>query len=232
MIYDYQGFPEETYHIVYRGPGDPALAERIRVMLDSAGIPAQLDLLRRFDHATFSPMKPLYPEENLPVVQIFLDVGMDPEFHFRMGCALAPLRKEGVLIIGSGLGFHNLRAMNTPEGFSASRQFDAWLRHVRRFAGSCRFVFNKAPNLQKKRYEAGESRLGYAGLCKRLTEWRNSTEAAWLADAPGRNVRAKSGLNKSIHDQGWFEFRRQLDYKLAWNSGHLIAVLPRNTSRT
>ncbi len=104
-------------------------------------------------------------------------------------------------------------------------------RQMRRFAGSCRFVFNEALALQKARYERGEKKLGYAGLRKRLTEWRNSTETAWLADAPGRNVRAKSGLNKSILDQGWFEFRRQLDYKLAWNGGHLIAVPPRNASR-
>lgn len=130
MIYDYQGFPEETYHIAYRAPGDPALAERIRAMLDDAGITAQLDPLRGFDHGTFSLMKPLYPEENLPIVELSLDAGMDPEFHVRIGRALAPLRKEGVLIIGSGLSFHNLRAMNTPEGFSASRKFDAWLCHV------------------------------------------------------------------------------------------------------
>lgn len=91
-------------------------------------------------------------------------------------------------------------------------------RDMRRFAGSCPFVFNKALALQKERYERGEKKLGYAGLCKELTAWRNG------AENPGRNVRAKSGLNKAILDQGWFEFRRQLDYKLAWNGGHLIAV--------
>ena len=57
-------------------------------------------------------------------------------------------------------------------------------RQMRRFAGSCRFVFNKALALQKERYEQGEKKLGYAGLCKELTAWRNSTETAWLADAP------------------------------------------------
>ena len=127
-------------------------------------------------------------------------------------------------------------------------------RQMRRFAGSCRFVFNKALALQKARYEQGEKKLGYAGLCKELTAWRNGPETPWqnhamvciedlqvrnmsksaagTTEVPGRNVRAKSGLNKAILDQGWFEFRRQLDYKLAWNGGYLIAVPPQNTSRT
>src|SRR5690554_3950053 len=223
-------------------------------------------------------------------------------------------------------------------------------RNMRRFAGSCRFVFNRALALQKERYEQGEEKLGYAGLCKLLTEWRNGPETPWLADAPvhplqqtlkdlerayanffakranfprfkkkgqhdsfkrhedclrkaqqamsrktkfsnnwkkakarvqrihfrignarrdylhkstsaisqnhamvcnedlqvrnmsksaagtpeqpGKHVRAKSGLNKAILDQGWFELRRQLDYKLAWAGGHLIVVPPQNTSRT
>jgi putative transposase len=73
----------------------------------------------------------------------------------------------------------------------------------------------------------------HAMVCIEDLQVRNmSRSAAGTADAPGRNVRAKSGLNKSILDQGWFEFRRQLDYKLAWNGGHLIAVPPQNTSRT
>ncbi|WP_414692017.1 RNA-guided endonuclease InsQ/TnpB family protein, partial [Oligella urethralis] len=70
-------------------------------------------------------------------------------------------------------------------------------------------------------------------VCIENLQVRNmSKSAAGTADAPGRNVRAKSGLNKSILDQGWFEFRRQLDYKLAWNGGYLIAVPPQNTSRS
>ena len=73
----------------------------------------------------------------------------------------------------------------------------------------------------------------HAMVCIEDLQVRNmSKSAAGTADAPGRNVRAKSGLNTSILDQGWFEFRRQLDYKLAWNGGHLIAVPPQNTSRT
>src|SRR5574344_616733 len=73
----------------------------------------------------------------------------------------------------------------------------------------------------------------HAMVCIEDLQVRNmSRSAAGTTEQPGRNVRAKSGLNKSILDQGWFEFRRQLDYKLAWNGGHLIAVPPQNTSRT
>ena len=170
---------------------------------------------------------------------------------------------------------------------------------MRRFAGACWFVFNKALALQKERYEQGQKKLGYAGLCKRLTEWRGGGETPWLkdapvqplqqtlkdleraykvqrlhtriahcrkddlhkatttisqnhamvciedlqernmskstagtADAPGKNVQAKSGLNQAILDQGGFEFRRQLEYKRAWNGGMLVAVPPHNTSKT
>ena len=131
-------------------------------------------------------------------------------------------------------------------------------RQLRRFTGSCRFSFNKALALQKERFERGEKKLGYAGLCKELTAWRNSLHkatttisqnhamvciedlqernmsrsAAGTAGRPGRNVRVKRGLNKAILDQGWAEFRRQLAYKMAWSGGDLIAVPPHNTSRT
>src|SRR5574343_1447803 len=134
-------------------------------------------------------------------------------------------------------------------------------RQMRRFAGLCRVVFNEAPNLKKTRYEQGEkkakarvqkiySHIGnarrdylhktsttisqnHAMVCIEDLQVRNmSKSAAGTTESPGRKVRAKSGLNKAILDQGWAEFRRQLDYKLAWNGGHLIAVPPQNTSRT
>lgn len=95
-------------------------------------------------------------------------------------------------------------------------------RNMRRFAGACRFVYNEALALQKARYERGEKKMGYAGLCELLTEWRNSAQTPWLRDAP---------THPSILDQGWYEFRRQLEYKLQWVGGTLIAVPPRNTSQ-
>ncbi|MGK8198519.1 DODA-type extradiol aromatic ring-opening family dioxygenase [Burkholderia cepacia] len=128
MVYDYYGFPDELYHIAYRAPGSAALAQRVCDLIQSSGIEASLDPFRGFDHGTFSIMKPLYPAEDVPVVQLSLDAGLDPARHLELGRALAPLRDEGVLIIGSGLSFHNLPAMRDASGHEPSRQFDAWLQ--------------------------------------------------------------------------------------------------------
>ena len=129
MIYDYSGFPAHTYEIQYRAPGAPALAERVKALLDAAGQPASLDHQRGFDHGTFSALYPIYPQANVPIVQLSLKQGYDPLTHVQAGRALAPLRSEGVLIVGSGLSYHNLRQFG-PGGANASQQFDAWLRQT------------------------------------------------------------------------------------------------------
>ena len=130
MVYDYQGFSEDLYHIKYRAPGSPALAKRIQDLLQVGGLKAGLDPARGFDHGTFSIMKPLYPDEDIPVVQLSLDTSYDPALHLEAGRALAPLRDEGVLIIGSGLSYHNLREMGGNSGHEPSRRFDAWLQQT------------------------------------------------------------------------------------------------------
>lgn len=130
MVYDYFNFPDYLYHIRYGAPGSPALARRVRDLLGQAGFAARLDPDRGFDHGTFSIMKPLYPEEQMPLVQLSLDVGMDPALHLAVGRALAPLRDEGVLILGSGLSFHNLRLMRGEASYEPSRRFDAWLQET------------------------------------------------------------------------------------------------------
>jgi aromatic ring-opening dioxygenase catalytic subunit (LigB family) len=127
MIYDYGGFPDYTYHIRYDAPGDPALAARTKSLLESAGIPARLDAERGFDHGAYTPLKVMYPQAEVPVVQLSLKVGLDPAAHLAMGRAIAPLREEGVLIVGSGLSYHNLRQFFTPRAWEPSREFDAWL---------------------------------------------------------------------------------------------------------
>jgi aromatic ring-opening dioxygenase catalytic subunit (LigB family) len=127
MIYDYGGFPEYTYHIHYDAPGDPALAARAKSLLDAAGLPAQLDPERGFDHGAFTPLKVIYPAADVPVVQLSLKRGLDPATHLAMGRAISPLRDEGVLIVGSGLSYHNLRQFFSPAAFGPSREFDAWL---------------------------------------------------------------------------------------------------------
>ena len=130
MVYDYGGFPEHTYHIRYAAPGSPGLAQRVQDLLSSGGIPARLDPERGFDHGTFSVMKPLYPAEDIPLVQLSIDRSYDPELHLQVGRLLAPLRDEGVLIIGSGLSYHNLSEARGSAGVEPSRTFDAWLHET------------------------------------------------------------------------------------------------------
>lgn len=130
MVYDYHGFPEYLYHITYNAPGSPELAKRVRQMLRTSSIEAALDPTRGYDHGTFSVMKPLYPDADIPVVQLSLDISYDPALHIKVGRALAPLREEGILIIGSGLSYHNLSAMRGTGGYEPSRRFDAWLQET------------------------------------------------------------------------------------------------------
>jgi aromatic ring-opening dioxygenase catalytic subunit (LigB family) len=130
MVYDYAGFPPHTYQIRYKAPGSPELATRVRDLLEAGGIPAWLDHARGYDHGTFSMMQPLYPDEDLPIVQLSVDRRYDPALHLRLGALLAPLRDEGVLIIGSGLSYHNLMGTRDPSGGPASAAFDAWLQET------------------------------------------------------------------------------------------------------
>ena len=128
MEYDYSGFPPHTYQIKYKAPGSPELAARVQRLLADGGIGARLDPERGFDHGVFSIMKPLYPGEDIPLVQLSIDRSYDPELHLKLGRLLAPLRDEGVLIIGSGLSYHNLGEIRGDEGAEPSRKFDAWLQ--------------------------------------------------------------------------------------------------------
>lgn len=127
MVYDYSGFPEHTYRIRYDAPGDPALAETIRALLERGGVRTGLDPQRGFDHGTFSLMQTMYPDADMPVVQLAINTDYDPAEHIRVGELIAPLRDQGVLIVGSGFSFHNLRAMRNGAGAEGSAVFDRWL---------------------------------------------------------------------------------------------------------
>jgi aromatic ring-opening dioxygenase catalytic subunit (LigB family) len=127
MLYDYGGFPEHTYHIKYSAPGSPELAFKVQSLLKDAGITAQLNPHRGFDHGTFTPLAVSYPNADIPVVQLSLRKDYDPEIHLQVGKALASLRDEGVLIIGSGLSYHNLRLFDQ-RASKPSREFDSWLQ--------------------------------------------------------------------------------------------------------
>jgi aromatic ring-opening dioxygenase catalytic subunit (LigB family) len=130
ILYDYYGFPPASYQITWPAPGAPALAARVRQLLDEAGFQTAADSERGFDHGTFVPLKLTYPDADVPTIQLSLKRGLDPKEHLAMGRALAPLRDEGVFIIGSGMTFHNLRAFWDPRSQPIAAEFDAWLREA------------------------------------------------------------------------------------------------------
>ena len=127
LIFDYSGFPEHTYRLSWPAPGDPELAARVAGLLDQAGLPSALSPDRGFDHGVFVPLKVAFPEAQIPVVTLSLAASLDPALHLAAGRALAPLRDEGVLIVGSGMSFHNLRGYFRPETPERARSFDGWL---------------------------------------------------------------------------------------------------------
>lgn len=128
MLYDYSGFPPESYRVTWPAPGDPALAARVRTLLEQGGFQTAEDPQRGFDHGTFVPLKLTYPQADVPVVQLSLKRGLDAAEHLAMGRALTPLRDEGVFIIGSGMTFHNMRAFGRPDARPVAETFDAWLK--------------------------------------------------------------------------------------------------------
>jgi aromatic ring-opening dioxygenase catalytic subunit (LigB family) len=127
LIYDYNGFPEHTYELRYPAPGEPQLAERIAGLLSEAQLPAQQNSARGYDHGMFIPLKLMFPDADIPVVQLSLRHDLDPQAHLDAGRALASLRDEGVLIVGSGMSFHNMRGYGDPRFGPISDEFDGWL---------------------------------------------------------------------------------------------------------
>ena len=131
MLYDYYGFPEETYHLTYPAPGHPELASHIQALLKKNGIKANLDKARGFDHGLFVPLMIMYPQATIPCLQLSLTDTLDPLEHIQRGKAMRELREENILIIGSGASFHNLggfREPPTPETAAYNEGFENWLR--------------------------------------------------------------------------------------------------------
>jgi len=126
LIYDYTNFPAHTYALRYDVPGSPELAARVRELLAAASIDSSEDATRGLDHGVFVPFRVMYPDADIPLVELSLQVGYDPQRHFAIGKALAPLRDEGILIVGSGMSFHNLRTIFDGRREDAAR-FDEWL---------------------------------------------------------------------------------------------------------
>ncbi|OIN11954.1 DODA-type extradiol aromatic ring-opening family dioxygenase [Oceanisphaera psychrotolerans] len=130
LIYDYYGFPPESYEIQYPCPGEPALAQQVQQALMAAGMPARLDAERGFDHGVFVPLKLMYPEADIPCVQLSLVSSLDAEQHLNIGRALQALDYDNLLVIGSGFSFHNMQAFftpGTPEIKARNQAFEAWL---------------------------------------------------------------------------------------------------------
>ena len=130
LIYDYYGFPEESYNIGYPCPGEPLLADQIHNLLESAGIAAKLDEHRGFDHGLFVPLKIMYPDADIPCVQLSLVNNLSPTKHLDVGRALQDLDYANLLVIGSGFSFHNLNAFFSPQtsDFKAMNEsFEDWL---------------------------------------------------------------------------------------------------------
>ncbi|AXS40313.1 class III extradiol ring-cleavage dioxygenase [Breoghania sp. L-A4] len=116
MIYDMHGFPKELYQVQYRAPGAPAVAQRVARLLGDAGLAPDLVAERGYDHGTWVPLSLLYPDADIPVVQIAVQPDMGPAHHLRMGEALSSLADENILVIGSGSLTHNLHELRAPDG--------------------------------------------------------------------------------------------------------------------
>ncbi len=133
LIYDYYGFPPASYEIQYPCAGEPALALEIYKLLEQQGINAKLDEVRGLDHGVFVPLKIMYPEADIPCVQLSLVNTLDAAFHIRLGNALGSLADKNVLIMGSGFSFHNMRAFFGPtdtESHRLNEVFENWLHDV------------------------------------------------------------------------------------------------------
>ncbi len=153
LIYDYYGFPRHTYELKYDAPGDPALAAKAAALLAGQGLKAGVDPVRALDHGVFIPLKVAFPEANIPVIEMSVDRGLDPALHLAAGRALAPLRDEGVLLLASGMSFHNMRGYGDPRATAPSQAFDAWL--------------------------AGSVALDPAARAQRLTNWAEAPSARY-----------------------------------------------------
>jgi 4,5-DOPA dioxygenase extradiol len=130
MFYDYYGFPDQAYEITYPAPGSPELANRIAEILNKKNIPARIDPQRGFDHGLFIPLKLMYPQADIPSLQLSLLRGLNPSAHIALGKALRELKNENILVVGSGFSFHNMQAFSwqgTGAPDPANDAFQNWL---------------------------------------------------------------------------------------------------------
>ncbi len=133
LLFDYSGFPAETYEYRYPAPGHPALAARVQALLQGAEIDSRLDYQRGFDHGMFVPLMMMYPEADIPCIQVSLAASLDAADHVRIGQALSKLKDQNLLILGSGFSFHNIPALMSKHDDAIDRrnqEFETWLARV------------------------------------------------------------------------------------------------------
>jgi len=132
LYFDYGGFPPEAYEFDYAAPGASELGEHVRSVLSDAEFSPEVESQRGFDHGVFVPLMLMYPDGNIPIVQVSLVRGLDPQLHIDIGRALSGIEADNLLIIGSGMSFHNLQAMmNADERVQAmGEQFHDWLHET------------------------------------------------------------------------------------------------------
>ncbi|KAM7271906.1 hypothetical protein ACFE04_031120 [Oxalis oulophora] len=130
-IYDFYNFPDQMYQLKYPAPGAPDLAKRVKDLLMASGFDrVDEDQKRGLDHGAWVPLMLMYPEADIPVCQLSLQSNKDGTYHYNMGKALAPLKDEGVLIIGSGSATHNLRCLQrgSKSVVPWAEEFDTWIK--------------------------------------------------------------------------------------------------------
>jgi aromatic ring-opening dioxygenase catalytic subunit (LigB family) len=188
LIYDYRGFPAHTYELRYDAPGAPVLAARAASLLRAAGMEAAVDPTRGLDHGVFVPLKVALPKADVPVVEMSVDRGLDAALHLAAGRALASLRDEGVLILGSGMSFHNMRGYGDPRFTAPSEAFDAWLANALARDGT-----GRADSLVRWE-EAPAARLAHPAA----EHFLPMLVAAGAAEAPGERVYAERVMRTAI----------------------------------
>ncbi len=130
LLYDYNGFPEASYAFTYPCMGAPELAEQLVSKLNTAGIDAELEENRGLDHGVFVPLTIMYPNADIPCIQLSLVEGLEPDLHLKIGEVITENLAEDVLIIGSGFSFHNMRAFFTKDDLAhqqMNQSFEDWL---------------------------------------------------------------------------------------------------------
>lgn len=130
LFFDYYGFPEESYELQYAAPGAPDLAREIATGMQALGIPIRLDEHRGYDHGVFIPLMLMYPEANIPVLQLSLDQAWTLEEHWQLGQQLSQVLPQDALLVGSGFSFHNMSVFfrpKTPAMLHEIQAFQTWL---------------------------------------------------------------------------------------------------------